>query len=596
MAKRVLAVLLCVLMVLALATGCSSGDSGKGSGAIPLKEDGSIDLSQTRDIRIAIGQNTFITNYDDNYLTNLLEEKYNCNITMDVLPAGEDGKAKLQLMINGGDDLPDVFSYSLDTALMYQYGSNGTFLALNEYYENEKIMPNFNAIESEEDKTNMLSSATSADGNIYCLTMFQPEEWNLTPYRMYINTTWLDNLGLEMPTTTDELYDVLNAFANNDPNGNGTKDEIAVFAYYTDNGGGYGNNVILPIINSFVFTGTTMSGLTLSEDGKTVIAPQTTDGWKEAMRYLNSLTQCGAILPDGSFAYDDSSFKGMLNYQGIGTEPAEEGKSINVVGLASLGSNSGQFSGSGTDENVNFDEYWLMPVPEGPEGVAYSPYAGYNAERYWFVTENAADPAFCVYLGDGFYDYTMTQIVRFGKEGNDQDWTADPQFCSDWYTQHTQLIEEAGFTQPKESYSFVQINVDLWSTNNNTFWHNQQPRYLSLEVFNTMGTWYDPETFVYYRANELNPTSKEYYYEAHPQYVLPLLTYTDEEQAQITETQVEFPELIEEWTMRFITGESNVDTDWDAYIDALNGSGLQEYIAASQAAYERSVYYTSNFQ
>ena len=111
-----------------------------------------------------------------------------------------------------------------------------------------------------------------------------------------------------------------------------------------------------------------------------------------------------------------------------------------------------------------------------------------------------------------------------------------------------------------------------------------------------MGTWYDPETFVYYRANELNPTSKEYYYEAHPQYVLPLLTYTDEEQAQITETQVEFPELIEEWTMRFITGESNVDTDWDAYIDALNGSGLQEYIAASQAAYERSVYYTSNFQ
>ena len=86
--KEFFAVLLCVLMVLALATGCSSGDSGKGSGAIPLKEDGSIDLSQTRDIRIAIGQNTFITDYDDNYLTNLLEEKYNCNITMDVLPAG----------------------------------------------------------------------------------------------------------------------------------------------------------------------------------------------------------------------------------------------------------------------------------------------------------------------------------------------------------------------------------------------------------------------------------------------------------------------------------------------------------------------------
>lgn len=596
MAKRILAVLLCVLMVLALATGCSGGDDGKTGSAISLTEDGSIDLSQTRDITISIGQNTFITNYDDNYLTNMLEEQYNCNITMDVLPSGDDGLAKLQLMINGGDDLPDVFSYSLDTALMYEYGSNGTFLALNEYYDNPKIMPNFNAIESEEDKTNMIASATSADGNIYCLTMFQPEEWNLTPYRMYINTKWLENLNLEMPTNTDELYNVLNAFANNDPNGNGTKDEIAVFAYYTDNGGGYGNNVILPLINSFVFTGTNMSSLTLSDDGKTVIAPQTTDGWKEAMRYLNSLTQCGAISADGSFAYDDTSFKGMLNYQGIGTEAAPDGKSINVVGLASLGSNSGQFAGSGTDENVNFDEYWLMPIPEGPEGVAYSPYAGYNAERYWFVTEAAADPAFCVYLGDAFYEHDMSLTVRFGKEGNDADWTDDPEFCADWYAEHTKLIEEAGYEQPKESYTYVQLNVDLWSTNNNTFWHNQQPRYLSLDELNHMGTWYDPETFVYYRANELNPLSKEYYYDAHPQYVLPMLTYTDEEQSQITQIQIQYPELIEEWTMKFITGEANVDNDWDAYISALNGAGLQTYIDCTQAAYERSVYYQSNFQ
>ena len=35
-----------------------------------------------------------------------------------------------------------------------------------------------------------------------------------------------DNLGLEAPTTVDELYDVLVAFRDNDPNGNGQKDEI----------------------------------------------------------------------------------------------------------------------------------------------------------------------------------------------------------------------------------------------------------------------------------------------------------------------------------------------------------------------------------
>ena len=39
-----------------------------------------------------------------------------------------------------------------------------------------------------------------------------------------INKAWLDKLGLEIPTTTEELYDVLCAFADNDMNGNGIKD------------------------------------------------------------------------------------------------------------------------------------------------------------------------------------------------------------------------------------------------------------------------------------------------------------------------------------------------------------------------------------
>lgn len=43
----------------------------------------------------------------------------------------------------------------------------------------------------------------------------------------YINKDWLDQLNLDVPTTVDELYDVLCAFRDNDMNGNGDKtDEI----------------------------------------------------------------------------------------------------------------------------------------------------------------------------------------------------------------------------------------------------------------------------------------------------------------------------------------------------------------------------------
>lgn len=44
---------------------------------------------------------------------------------------------------------------------------------------------------------------------------------------MSINKQWLDNLKLEVPATTDELYTVLKAFKEQDANGNGdSKDEI----------------------------------------------------------------------------------------------------------------------------------------------------------------------------------------------------------------------------------------------------------------------------------------------------------------------------------------------------------------------------------
>lgn len=43
----------------------------------------------------------------------------------------------------------------------------------------------------------------------------------------FINKAWLDQLGLEVPTTTEELYELLCAFRDNDMNGNGdTTDEI----------------------------------------------------------------------------------------------------------------------------------------------------------------------------------------------------------------------------------------------------------------------------------------------------------------------------------------------------------------------------------
>lgn len=51
-----------------------------------------------------------------------------------------------------------------------------------------------------------------------------------------IRQDWLDALGLDMPETFDELYDVLYAFTYNDPDGNGADDTYGVVTSYVGTG------------------------------------------------------------------------------------------------------------------------------------------------------------------------------------------------------------------------------------------------------------------------------------------------------------------------------------------------------------------------
>src|SRR5665811_1513692 len=46
--------------------------------------------------------------------------------------------------------------------------------------------------------------------------------------KLWINSSWLKKLNLEMPKTTDDILKVYRAFRDNDPNGNGKKDEYAL--------------------------------------------------------------------------------------------------------------------------------------------------------------------------------------------------------------------------------------------------------------------------------------------------------------------------------------------------------------------------------
>lgn len=124
----------------------------------------------------------------------------------------------------------------------------------------DQSLPNVKAMFDAHPETKTI--ATQLDGKIYGLPKYQ-RYWPDAVTRQYINQKWLDNLGLKVPTTWDELYTVLLAFKEKDANGNGdANDEIPMD--FAPTGLGVG-------VTSFGFFEPTVMlgsmGITLAESG-----------------------------------------------------------------------------------------------------------------------------------------------------------------------------------------------------------------------------------------------------------------------------------------------------------------------------------------
>ncbi|MEK3913442.1 extracellular solute-binding protein [Paenibacillus sp. FSL H7-0331] len=146
-----------------------------------------------------------------------ISEKTNVNFKWLKAPAdANDYIEKFNLTLAGGT-LPDLMEAPPD--LLNKGGENGVFEPLNKLIDQN--MPNFKKLI--EQNPAVLKDIKSDDGNIYFFPQISAVKTiNLQIFRR----DWLDNLGLKAPKTTEEMYQVLKAFKEKDPNGNGKNDEI----------------------------------------------------------------------------------------------------------------------------------------------------------------------------------------------------------------------------------------------------------------------------------------------------------------------------------------------------------------------------------
>ncbi len=135
--------------------------------------------------------------------------------------------------------------------------------------------------------------ASKIDGKLYCVP---------NPFMQYnavgIRGDWLDNLGLEMPVTVEDWNEVMRAFTEDDPDGNGVDDTYG----YT--GVGYSwLNYWFSSVN-----GTLLNYWTI-KDNEVVDLRSDLDALKEAFSIFRNWWQNGWVEPE----WETESWDGMRN-------------------------------------------------------------------------------------------------------------------------------------------------------------------------------------------------------------------------------------------------------------------------------------------
>lgn len=185
-------------------TSSDSGEKFEFSG-YPIKTD--------QKLTYWVNQNTVLSTYFDNLgKTAFAEElKKKTGVEVEYIhPAAGQGTTSLSLLIASGQ-MPDIVEYQWST-----YNNGGASKSLKEQIILplgdliEKNAPNLKKYLSENPDVNKM--VQTADGEYYVFPFIRGDERLLVSTGTMIRNDWLDELGMDMPKSVDELELVLKAF------------------------------------------------------------------------------------------------------------------------------------------------------------------------------------------------------------------------------------------------------------------------------------------------------------------------------------------------------------------------------------------------
>lgn len=580
--KRALKTLLCGLMASLLLAGCTQTGGSSGSSSSSTESAPESTVSQTSEaaegettydengvspegtfpiveepitLTVMFPSQTAIPDIAENSFTKEYEELTGIHIEWQEVPS--DSLAdRVNISLSSGD-MPDIYlSCGVSLSQQQAYGPQGAFVPLNDYIEQYGEV--FQKIE--ENVPGVADTLTMGDGNIYALPYIEKCVHCEGSSKLWINTKWLDALDMEPPTTVDEFEDMLRRFKEEDPNGNGEADEIPLLTY---EGGWHSNAMSGWLTNPFVYTSPDNNYVYL--DGDEIKLSYMQDGWKEAMSWLNKLYEEGLY-------YDQSL---VINYDQARQLCAADGTTEDV----------GCFTGGTPDlpgaDVSQWGPYVALAPIEGPNGrvATWMPYSQITPTAF-VITSACENPAAAFRWGVEQYNKDINYRKTFGVEGENWKYVTPgeddvPADAADFNT-----------GDPAEIAPF--IDGVGWGDEQDYCWRGLGLRcdtgdYKDLRYAQVQSGDYD--TNMEHRLSVDTQEQMDPYY-PDMEICVPTLVYTEEQSATLANTESVVISYVEEMAAAFITGTSDPEADWDAYLNELSVKGVDQLLEIYQAGYD----------
>ena len=463
-----------------------------------------------------------------------LEEKHGIKIEWQVYYDNDWQEQKSLLLASG--DLPDAFFGSIclkDTDISQ---NKDYFLELTDLIDQN--MPNLKAVFEKEPE--LLARAKDRNGEIYSLVKKLPLRPEVCGNILYINKEWLDNLNLEVPTTYEELENVLEAFVTEDADGDGDpNNEFGI----TGNAGLY---TLSGCLRNYLFPFGTMvsrdNNYMSLVDGKPVFMP-VEENYKESVKWFSDMYQKGIIDPE-FFTQEDAMRRSKLQ--------AEGGSQVGLVSAWTADAETG----------LNVGQFVPLEAITGPDGKHHVENAQNFldiSDRELLITKNCQNPEKLLAWADDFYTDLASLQTFYG--------SIPDQIQDNGDGTYDVLVPSDGSS----------LDTSAWSNSMRDF----GPKYMNPEFYDKVSLPADQGDGIKLAEDAINGK-----YIADDNVIgFPMVKYTDEELTQLTTLGTDIYKYVEAQFAHWVV-DGGIDEEWDAYLKQLDSMGLQDLMNIQNGAYE----------